>query len=415
MKIGIYTDTFYPEINGVATSCYLLEQQLTRRGHEVHVFAPKCKNWEKEKRENLHYLASTPLFALKDRNVAIPGLNDLLNRHPRRFDIIHTNTEFIMGYLGIRTARSDACPVVHTYHTVWEDYSYYITHGTMIDGKAKGLIRKYSEWWCNRFERVISPTEKTKNLLISYGVDATIDVIPTGMELGRFSPALHNAEMREKTRTECGIRPGERVLLNIGRIAKEKNLSQIVRVFPRLHEIYPDVRLVLVGEGPQRQELDHMARELGVGEYVTQTGPKPWDRIDQYYAIGDVFCSTSHSETQGLTYIEAMASGLCVCAVKDSCLEGVISDGVNGILADDSDDALLFALIRAFSREGKHIAGQASESVERYSAERFAAAVEHCYREAISDAHKRTIKNESISERTPESGLRSDSTKEQNH
>lgn len=393
MRVGIYTDTFYPEINGVATSCYLLEQQLTRRGHEVHVFAPRCKDWEKDRRENIHYLASAPLFALKDRNVAIPGLNELLNRHPHRFDIVHTNTEFIMGYLGKHTAKSDNCPIVHTYHTVWEDYTYYITHGTIIDGKAKGLMRKYSEWWCNHFDRVISPTEKTRNLLMSYGVDSKIKVIPTGMEIGRFRPALHSAEMREQVRRECGINPGERVLLNIGRIAKEKNLMQILRVFPRLHEIYPEVRFVLVGEGPQRGELEHAARELGIGEYVIQTGPKPWDRIDQYYAIGDVFCSASHTETQGLTYIEAMASGVCVCAVKDSCLDGVISDGVNGILSDDSDDALLLALIRAFGKEGAHIAGHAPESVERYSAERFAESVEQCYLEAIGDHHRRTEGN----------------------
>lgn len=394
MKIGIYTDTFYPEINGVATSCHLLEQQLMRRGHEVQVFAPRCRDCDKEKRDNVHYLASAPLFALKDRNVAIPGLNELLNRHSYKFDIIHTNTEFIMGYLGIHTAKSDACPVVHTYHTVWEDYTYYITHGTIIDGKAKGLIRKYSEWWCNRLDRVISPSEKTRNLLVSYGVESKIDVIPTGMEIGRFNPQLHSEEMREEIRRECGIRPGERVLLNIGRIAREKNIAQILRVLPKLHEIYPEVRLVLVGEGPQRGELEQMARNLGIGEYVIQTGPKPWDQIDRYYAIGDVFCSASHTETQGLTYIEAMASGLCICAVKDSCLDGVISDGVNGILSDASDEALLVALIRGFSQEGKHIASRAPSSVERYSAERFAESVEACYLRAIEDYHRRTGKKE---------------------
>lgn len=405
MRIGIYTDTFYPEINGVATSCLMLEQQLRHRGHEVHVFAPKCNRWEENQREGIHYLTSAPFIALRDRNVAFPGIADLLNIHPHNFDVIHTNSEFIMGYLGTHVARLEGCTLVHTYHTVWEDYTYYITHGTVIDGKAKGLTRKYSEWWCNRFDRVICPSEKTRNLLISYGVDSSIDVIPSGMDIARFSPSLHSAQQREMIRRECGIRPGERVLLNIGRIAKEKNLMQILRVFPKLHEIYPDVRFVIIGEGPQRAELAEMARNLGVAEYVTQTGPKPWEHIDQYYSVGDVFCSASHTETQGLTYIEAMASGLCVCAVKDPCLDGVITDGVNGILADESDEALLLALTRAFGLEGKYIRGNAAASVERFTAERFAGEVEKCYIRAIADHHKRTVKQESVNEHTPGAGV----------
>ena len=402
LRIGIYTDTFYPEINGVATSCLMLEQELSKRGHLVHVFAPKCHGWEEHKKENVHYLASAPFIALKDRNVAFPGLNEMLNIHPHNFDVIHTNTEFVMGYLGTRIARLEGCPLVHTYHTVWEDYTYYITHGTAIDAKAKSLTRKYSEWWCNRFDRVISPSDKTKNLLLSYGVDSAIDVIPTGMDIARFAPELHSSQQRELRRRECGIKPGERVLLNIGRIAKEKNLTQILRIFPKLHSVYPDVRFVIIGEGPQRQELSEMAQSLGIAEYVTQTGPKPWENIDQYYAVGDVFCSASHTETQGLTYIEAMASGLCVCAMDDPCLDGVIYDGINGILSEDSDDALLGALIRAFGREGEQIAKNAVASVERYTAERFASEVEKCYMRAIADQHKRLIKQESINERTPE-------------
>ena len=378
----------------------MLEQQLRRRGHDVHVFAPKCNKWEENKKENIHYLTSAPFIALKDRNVAFPGPAQLLNIHPYKFDVIHTNSEFVMGHLGMHTARKEGCTLVHTYHTVWEDYTYYITHGTIIDGKAKGLTRKYSEWWCNRFDRVIAPSEKTRNLLVSYGVDSEIDVIPSGMDIARFAPALHNKQQREEIRRECGVHPGERVLLYIGRIAKEKNLMQILRVFPKLHEIYPDVRFVIIGEGPQREELAEMAGSLGVAEHVTQTGPKPWERIDQYYGIGDVFCSASHTETQGLTFIEAMASGLCVCAVNDPCLEGVITNGVNGILAESSDDALLLALIRAFSLEGKQIRGNAVASVEQFTAERFAIEVERCYFHAMEAHRRRTVRQESVGEHT---------------
>lgn len=388
MQIGIFTDTFYPEINGVATSCLMLYKELKKRGHEVHVFAPRCNGWEEYQEEDIHYLPSAPFVALKDRNVALPTIGSIINMHRLKFDVVHTNSEFVMGYFGRYVAKTSKCAFVHTYHTVWEDYTYYLTRGH-IDDVAKGMARKYSEWWCNRFDRVITPTGKTKNLLRSYGVETEIDIIPSGMDIARFSPALHSEEERNRIRIECGVQPGERVLLNIGRIAKEKNLDQVLRVFAKLYKDHPDIRFVLIGEGPQREELEKTAEKLGVSRAVTMTGPKPWEKIDQYYAIGDVFCSASHSETQGLTYIEAMASGLCVCAVNDSCLDGVILDGISGILSDDSDESLYIALLRAFGKEGEHISRHAAEYAAPYDVEHFAQKVEECYRKAICEHNEK--------------------------
>ena len=382
MKIGLFTDTFYPEINGVATSCLTLEQELTRRGHEVHVFAPKCRGWEENQRGNIHYLASAPFLALKDRNVAFPSFTVTWEAEKLGFDVVHTNSEFIMGHFGRHIARRTGCALVHTYHTVWEDYTYYITHGH-ADETARSIARKYSQWWCNRFDRVITPTVKTLDLLHRYGVTTAIDVIPSGMDVARFSPARHSAGEVAAARAECGVQPGERVLLNIGRIAREKNLERVMRVFPRLLEACPDVRLVLVGEGPLAGELREQAQALGVGEHVSFAGPKPWETIDRYYAVGDVFVSASRSETQGLTYIEAMASGLFVCAVNDACLSGVIEDGVSGVLTADDDDALLAGLVRAFGDEGRRIAAGAPDHARPFGTEAFAEKVESCYLRAI--------------------------------
>ena len=383
MRIGLFTDTFYPEINGVATSCLTLEKELTRRGHEVHVFAPKCRGWEEHARENIHYLASAPLVVLKDRNVAFPSP---IARHfagKLGLDVVHTNSEYVMGYFGLHVAGKLGCAHVHTYHTAWEDYTYYVTHG-VGDEAARRIARKYSQWWCNRFDRVIAPTGKTRDLLLEYGVSAPVDIIPSGMDIARFAPEKHDGAQRARTREECGVKPGERVLLNIGRMAREKNLEQVMRVFPRLHAQCPDVRFVLVGEGPLRETLEKMARETGVADAVTFTGPKPWEEIDRYYAMGDVFVSTSHSETQGLTYVEAMASGLCVCAAKDPCLEGVIEDGVSGVLCGDSDEELLAALLRAFGEEGKRIARSAAAHAQPFGTAAFATKVEACYEKAIA-------------------------------
>lgn len=385
MKIGLFSDTFYPEINGVATSVLMLHRELTRRGHEVHVYAPKCRGWESCQQETVHYIASAPLLMLKDRNVAIPG--PIVNWEAMRldFDIVHTNSEFVMGYFGHLIAKANNSVLIHTYHTIWEEYTYYVTHG-VADEAARKVARKYSQWWCNRFDRIIAPSGKTLGLLYDYGVRAPMDIIPSGMDIARFRPSRHDALERSAKRSECGVHPGERVLLNIGRLSKEKNLTQVMRVFPRLLAQHPDVRLVIVGEGPMREPLMKLAQELDVAQHVSFTGPKPWEIIDQYYAIGDVFVSASHSETQGLTYVEAMASGLCVCAVNDPCLNGVIQDGVSGILTGSEDDELLEGLLRAFSEEGREIAGRAAQHAEPFGAEAFAEKVEACYLKAIEQA-----------------------------
>ena len=193
MIIGIFTDTFYPEINGVATSCLNLYQQLQKMGHTVHVYAPKCKGWEEFQSDTLHYLESAQFILLRDRNVAFPGMGTIRQALDMHFDVVHTNSEFVMGFLGTYVARHTGCVRVHTYHTVWEDYTYYVTHGHG-DNTAKSLAKRYSEWWCDRFDRVIVPTAKTENLLRQYGVEAPIDIIPSGMDLGRFSPERHSAE-----------------------------------------------------------------------------------------------------------------------------------------------------------------------------------------------------------------------------
>ena len=134
-----------------------------------------------------------------------------------------------------------------------------------------------------------------------------------------------------------------------------------------------------------REALAAQAQALGVADAVTLTGPKPWEEIDRYYAMGDVFVSTSRSETQGLTYVEAMASGLCVCAADDPCLEGVIEDGVSGVLCDgDDDESVLAALTRAFGEEGRRIARDAAKHAEPFGTAAFATKALACYERAIA-------------------------------
>lgn len=390
MRIGLFSDSYYPEINGVANSVYTLFHELTAMGHDVHVFAPRSNLPGAEQHPNVHYLPSMPLLLLKDRHLGMfgPMLVRRLRRY--RFDIIHTNSEFAAGYLGRFVAHTRECASVHTYHTVWEDYMYYVTHGH-ADKQARTFAQRYSRLFCDHCDRIIAPTEKIDVLLRRYGVRIPISVVPSGMDLERFELARHSAEETAACRAECGIAPDDRVLINIGRVSKEKNLDQVVRVFSRFCREEPHARLVIVGEGPWAQNLKEQARELGCAPRVTFTGPKPYAKIDQYYRMGEVFVSASHSETQGLTYIEAMASGLCVVAYDDPCLKGVIEDGRNGLLAPDDDEAMLRALRRAFSPEGREIAARAPDSVERFSKAAFARNVEAVYEDVLARREDRRL------------------------
>ena len=391
MRIGLFTDTYYPEINGVATSCFMLRRELLALGHEVHVFAPRCKGWQEHRERGVHYVASAPLIVLRDRNFAIPTPRMLARLQRMQLDVVHTHSEFVMGMLGHHSAARLGCALVHTYHTVWEDYTYYVTHGHGGEAALRRLMRRYSRWWCNRFDRIVTPSGKTRDLLRRYGVSAPIDVIPSGMDIERFSPARHSAEDRAKLREACGVRPGERVLLYVGRMAHEKNLEEVMRAFALARPRLPGVRFVLIGQGPMQDELPALAASLGVADSVSVVGPKPWEEIDRWYAVGDVFCSASHSETQGLTYVEAMAAGLCVCAEDDPCLAGVVEDGVNGILSAPGKEALADALVRAFGEEGARAARAAVAAAQPFGARHFALRVEEAYRAAVADhaAHLR--------------------------
>ena len=281
MIIGIFTDTFYPEVNGVATSCLNLYQQLQKRGHTVHVYAPKCKGWEALQSDTVHYLESAQFILLKDRNVAFPGMGTIRQALDMHFDVVHTNSEFVMGFLGTYIARHTGCVRVHTYHTVWEDYTYYVTHG-LGDNTAKSFAKKYSEWWCDRFDRVIVPTAKTENLLRQYGVEAPIDIIPSGMDLGRFSP--------------------------------EKNHLFLLEVFAGYLRSDPAARLLLVGDGAMQEQIRRRAEALGLGEKVIFAGRT--DRVERYYAAMDVFAMPSVFEGFGLAAAEAQANGL-PCVLSD--------------------------------------------------------------------------------------------------
>lgn len=333
MRIGLFTDTYYPQINGVATSVYLLKKHLELLGHEVFVCTtsdPMATGPEK----TTYRTASLPFVS--ERRVGAffsYRLASLAEKHQP--DIIHTHTEFPLGIFGRTLAHSFKVPHIHTYHTIYEDYTHFIVKFGSLETVAKAATRLMSRSFCNSANEVIVPTQKVKDLLVSYKVERPIHVLPTGIEIERFDPARYAPEDVLQAKEHIGIAPDDFVLLNIGRVSEEKNHDEVIRYAAPLLRVHPNWKLVFVGNGPELEEYTKLAASLGLSRQILFAGARPWDRIGLYYQIGDLFVSGSRSETQGLTYIESMAAGLPVVARRDPCLDHVIVEGDNGFMYED--------------------------------------------------------------------------------
>ncbi|WFR56760.1 glycosyltransferase family 4 protein [Anaerocolumna sp. AGMB13025] len=388
MNIGLFTETYYPEINGVANSVYMLKNELEEIGHTVYVFTtttPGAPAFE----HNVFRVPSLPCVLITERRVGLfyqPKLASLIKK--LNLDLIHTHTEFSLGIFGRIMAKELKLPMVHTYHTIYEDYTHYITHIKTLDKRAKAFVRIFTKICCNTVEQVIVPTEKVRELLLKYSVFKDISVVPTGVNLRKFNPELYKREEVLQLRKQFGIKAEDKVLLYLGRISKEKNISEIIEAMPDYMKTREQVKFLIVGGGPEMEHLKQMAADLKMQDKIIFTGPQPWDNIGLFYQLGDVFVSASQSETQGLTYIEAMAAGLPVVAKKDKCLEDILVFGWNGYDFTDRNELIKGLDTIFFSNNGITYGENAKLKMQKYSSEEFARNVERVYEEVM---HRDTI------------------------
>ncbi len=382
MKIGLFTDTYYPQINGVATSVLMLKRNLEMRGHKVYVFTTTDPKADSEE-INVYRVPSIPFISA--RRVGM-FYNPRLSRIIKKIglDVIHTHTEFSLGIFGRAMARELNIPFLHTYHTIYEDYTHYIGKLGILDPIAKMAVRKISINFCDSADKVIVPTNKVEELLLSYNIKQDMSIIPTGIELSKFSKNNFNSDEVQDLRENLGIEEKDKVLLFIGRLAKEKNIEEILIAMKYYLKDKEDVKFLLIGDGPEKDILEEKAKDLGIDKKTIFAGEKPWNDIGIYYQLGDVFISASQSETQGLTYIEALASGLPVVAKADRCLDGVLQDNVNGYQFHNQDDFIkaLDSILNTNSKK-ESLSIEAIKSTEKFSAENFAIKVEELYKNML--------------------------------
>jgi len=391
MNIGIFTDTYYPQINGVVTSTRMLEKGLNKLGHQVFVITttnPEVTHAA----PRVFRLPSMPFMFFPTQRVTFlysPKL--LLNLKHLKLDIVHTQTEFPVGIFGKLVSEFYQLPMVHTYHTMYEDYVHYIANGHLITPK---IAQKFSRIFCNRADIVIAPVQKTKDYLDAIGVVKPIRVIPTGLDFSPFAKENFSAEQINSVKGELGIRPGDPVIITVGRVAKEKSIEVLIDQMPKLLAMLPNVKLAVVGPGPYIEVLRKQTETLNITGSVIFTGGRPWEIIPLYYQIGDVFATASTSETQGLTYVEAMAGKIPVAVKRDRSVEGVIVNGETGYCFENDEDAA-GVLYRALTNreEAKKMAEEGFKVISHLSASHFACQLEQVYNDALcmKPPHKNRI------------------------
>ena len=382
MNIGIFTDSYFPQLSGVATSIKTLKDALEKQGHNVFIFTTTDPHIKKGTVEaNVFRFSSVPFISFTDRRVAFRGFFEATKvAREVKLDIVHTQTEFALGMIGKYVAHQLKIPAIHTYHTMYEDYLHYVLNGHLL---RPYHVKQFTNVYLKNMDGVIAPSKRVEALLKRYKVNIPMRVIPTGVDVNSLNKAVNN-DMRQ----ELGIPADAPVLLTLSRVAEEKKIDRILNAMPEIIDEFPETRLVIAGDGPDMEVLQEQVERLTLEDNVIFTGDVPHDDVGSYYKMADLFVSASDTETQGLTYIEALASGT-KCVVYDTdYTEHVFDDDEFGKVFNGPGEMLSEILF--YLRQGRKPIPPAklAAKMDQISAKKFASAVYQFYQDVILDYQK---------------------------
>ena len=383
LKVLITTDLYTTETNGVVTSVQNLFNELTGKGHDVRILT--VSDQLHSRREGaVTYIRSVSLEKIYP-NVRMPIsyrhqlIQDIIDWKP---DVIHSQCEFFSFQFASRISKITGAPIVHTYHTLYEQYvTSYLIPSRRLSGRMVSFLSRQR---LKKVKTVIAPTQKVENTLQGYGLENPIEVVPSGISLEQHQQRLSDEERLERRRA-LGIADTDQVLLNLGRLGGEKNLGELMELFAWVHNLQPNLKFLIVGDGPARADLQNQAEELGVSQHVIFTGMVSPSEVQNYYQLGDIFVSASTSETQGLTYIEAAANGLPLLCRQDDCLQDVLQEGENGYEFTSADE-FLQAIDQLMDPEFRRAAGEKSQQIAAsFDKHTFGDAVEAIYESVLQE------------------------------
>ncbi len=378
MRIGMFANSYLPVVNGVVRSIMLYRQGLLDRCHFVGVFAPDARNYEDEQPFIFRYPA-IPLptqLKLSFPVVAAPHITWMVPR--LKLDVIHAHHPVIVGAEAARFSEELDIPLIFTFHTMYHEYTHYFLG--MDNELVKQIVRKSVRDFANRADHIIAPSPAVVDLMPDYGITKPVDILPTPVDIEQFKP-----------RPKPLLDDPDRVrLIYVGRVAKEKNLDFLLRVFARVAAKDERVEMLLVGGGPSLEDLKKLARQLKIDNRITFTGMVPFERVVDELSQADLFIFSSTSETQGLVVLEAMAAGLPLVMVASKALMYFVNPDEDCVVVpEDEEDmtAAILALIDAPAR--LRAMGQAArKNAEKYSIPALTSRLLDVYQKA-ADAHYR--------------------------
>ncbi|MBG9982575.1 glycosyltransferase family 4 protein [Aerococcaceae bacterium DSM 111020] len=317
MNIGFFTDTYFPQISGVSTSIRTLRDELVKKGHRVIIFTTTDPAADSKEKDVIR-LPSVPLVSFEDRRIAYSGFDRALKIAKKyHLDIVHTHTEFSLGLAGQYVATRLHIPIIHTYHTMYEKYTHYILDGDLVKPEH---VRTMTRVFCQQVHGIISPSQMTYDTLREYGVNTKMRVIPTGVDIPPYSHSL-----RQEDRKQYGFSESDFLLLSLSRVSKEKNIDQLIKYFPDIYQQHPQIHLLIVGDGPARPLLEEQARSINMENRIHFIGEVDHNQVTRFYQMTDLYVNASDSESQGLTYLEAMVNRLPICALYNDYLADILS------------------------------------------------------------------------------------------
>lgn len=395
MRIGIFTDTYSPHINGVTTSVLMLRKALEKKGHMVYIVTVNSDNMQYKTEDNgrVVRIPGIPIGIYDYRLTGIYPIKAIKTIKKWNLDIIHSQTEFGIGTFARIISKQFRIPLVHTYHTMYEDYIHYITHG-YFNRSSKKIVEYLTLFYCDKtISELVVPTKKAYQLFKQkYKVDRNVYIVPTGIDVEKFYREKNKGVNISKKREELGIKENDFVILFVGRIAAEKNLDLLLSAMKGLVNVSEKIKLLVIGDGPDLEKYKQYVFKHRLDKNVIFAGKVSWNKINHYYMIADVFATASHTETQGLTVIEAMAASLPVVCIDDESFTDTVIHNLNG---------LIFRNKREYKKhitklyEDKYLrqklSSQARISAETHSSKYFAEQILDVYRIAMKGNEKSRI------------------------
>lgn len=342
MHIAFYTNTYSPVISGVVQSIKSYRDALANLGHNVFIFAQNEPDYEDRDPFIFRYPALD--LGLPNEVPAIIPVSNCLDRilPALKLDVIHSHHPVLMGQTAANKAEKLNLPLVFTFHSQYQEYSqYFPLSQEIVQEFLQNVIETWLADYMRRCHHIVVPTESMREIVErEYGLRSNTTVLPTGIDVKRYS-----TPDRCKERAELGW-GDETVLISVGRLAREKNWTTLVKAYSQVHQSHPNTRLVILGEGEERKTIEQFAKSNGLEKKIELVGKVEFDQVPCYLRAADLFCFASMSETQGLVTLEALAAGLPVVATAGTGTRDVVKNGREGLLTPNDNQALAEAIIR---------------------------------------------------------------------